>query len=91
MTPLFGGKHTALLHIDPEPPAVPCHKKGSQVLEPFGSAALDGWGDFGSQYNSGRDEDVVSEDDLPTLKKLLRPMLPKEVLIEEPEKSEHAL
>jgi hypothetical protein len=91
MTPLFGEKHTALLHIDPEPPAAPSHKKGSQVLEPFGSAALDGWGDFGSQYNSGRNVDAVSEDDLPTLKKLLRPTLPKEVSIEEPEKSEHAL
>jgi hypothetical protein len=61
MTPLFGGKHTALLHINPEPPAAPCRKKGSQVLEPFGSADLDEWGDFGSQYNSGRDEDAVSQ------------------------------
>lgn len=91
MTPLFGGKYTASLHIDPEPPAAPCHKKGSQVLEPFGLAALDEWGDFGSQYNSGRDEDTVSEDDLPTLKELLRPTLPKDVSIEEPEKSEHTL
>jgi hypothetical protein len=49
--------------------------------------ALDGWGDFDSQYNLGRDEDAVSKDNLPTLKELLG----KEVLIEEPEKSEHAL
>jgi hypothetical protein len=91
MTPLFSGKYAASLHIDPEPLAAPRHKKGSQVLEPFGGAALDGWGNFGSQYNLGRDEDTVSEDDLPTLKELLRPTLLKEVLMEEPEKSKHTL
>lgn len=41
--------------------------------------------------NSGRDQDVVSEDDLPTFEELLRLTLRKEVLIGEPKKAEHAL
>jgi len=81
---LFGRKHTTSPYIDYEPSAALRHKEGSQVL-------LDGWGDFGSQYNSGRDIDAVSEDDLPPLEEILRPTLRKEVLIDEPEKSKHAL
>lgn len=84
MKPLFGRKHTTSLHIDYEPSAALRHKEGSQVL-------LDGWGDFGPQYNSGRDMDAVSEDDLPPLEEILRPTSRKEVLIDEPEKSKHAL
>jgi hypothetical protein len=91
MTPLFGGKYTASMHIDPKPLAAPRHKKGSQVLKSFSVAALNGWGDFGSQHILGQDEDAVSEVDLPTLKELLRPTLHMEVLIEEPEKPMHAL
>jgi len=84
MKPLFGGKHAASLHIDPKHPAAPRHKNESQVL-------LDGWGDFGSQYNSGRDQDAVSEDDLPTVEELLCPTLRNEFSIEDPEDPEHVL
>jgi hypothetical protein len=51
MAPLYGRKYSASLHIDHEPPAAPRYKKGS--LESFSVVALDGWDDFGSQYNSG--------------------------------------
>lgn len=54
--------------------------KGSEVPESIDVTALDGWGDFGLQHNSGRDQDEVSEDNLPTLKELeelLRPTLRK--------------
>jgi hypothetical protein len=67
--------------------------KRSQILESVDVIAPDGWGDFGLQHNSGRDQDVVSEDDLPTLEELLRLTLRKKgkVLIGEPKKAEHAL
>ena len=52
MTPLFSRKYSTSLHIDHEPPAAPRYK-GSQVLESFGVPALDGWGDFRLQHNSG--------------------------------------
>jgi hypothetical protein len=52
------------------------YKKGSHSV---GVATLDGWGGFGSQRNSGRDQDAVSKDDLPTLEALLRPTLRKQV------------
>lgn len=84
MKPLFGSKQAAPLHIDPKHPAAPRYKNGSQVF-------LDGWGDFGSQYNSGRDQDAVSEDDLPTVEELLCPTLRKEISIEDPEDPKHAL
>jgi hypothetical protein len=84
MKPLFGSKQAALLHINPKHPATPRHKNGSQVFP-------DEWSDFGSQYNSGRDQDAVSEDDLPTVKELLCPTLRKEISIEDPEDPEHAL
>lgn len=53
---------------------MPHYKKGSQS---FGIAALDGWGDFGSVHNSGRDQDAVGEDDFPALEALLCPTLRK--------------
>lgn len=67
MKPLFGSKHTALLHIDPKHPAAPHHKG-----------------------RLGRDQDAVSEDDLPTLE-LLYPTLYKGISIEDPEDLEHGL
>jgi hypothetical protein len=91
MSPFFSSKCAASPHTDPAPPVVPCHMKGSQALDSVGVIALDEWGDFGSQYNLGRDQDAVSEDDWPTLEELLRPTLHKEVLIEEPKEPEHAL
>jgi hypothetical protein len=94
MAPLFGGKYTASPHIDPEPLVAPRHMKGSQVLESIDVTALDGWGDFGLQHNSGRDQDAVSEDDLPTfeeLEELLRPTLRKKGLIGEPKNPEYSL
>jgi hypothetical protein len=93
MTPLFSGKYTASPHIDPEPPVAPRYKKGSQVLESASSTVVDRRGDFGSQHDSGRDQDAVNEDedDLPTIKELLRRTLRKEDLIEEPEDRERTL
>jgi hypothetical protein len=94
MAPLFSRKYTASLHIDPEPLVAPRHMEGSPVLESIDVIALDGWGDFGLQHNLGRDQDAVSEDDLPTLEELeelLRPTLRKKVLIEAPKNSEYAL
>jgi hypothetical protein len=78
MTPLFGRKYSTSSHIDHEPSAAPRYK-GSQVLEPFGVPALDGWDDLGLQHNSGRDQDAVSEEDFPTLEALLHPTLRKKV------------
>jgi hypothetical protein len=89
MAPLFSGKYTASPHIDPEPLVAPRCMKGSEVLESIGVTALDGWGNFGLQHNSGRYQDAVNEDDLPTLEeleKLLRPTLRKKILIGEPKK-----
>jgi hypothetical protein len=79
MTPLFCRKYSTSLHIDHEPVAAPRYKKGSQVLESFSVPALDGWDDFGSEHNSGRDQDTISEDNFPTLEALLRPTLRKQV------------
>lgn len=78
--PLFTNKYTALRHA-----------KGSQVLKSAGVIALDECGDFGSERDFGQDQGAVSEDDLPTLEELLRPTLPKKVLIAEPKPPKHTL
>jgi hypothetical protein len=91
MTPLFSGKFTASLHIDPEPPIAPRCKKGSQVLESASTTAVDRGGDFGSQHDSGQDQDIVSDDDFPTVKDLLCRTLRKEDLMGEPKDREHVL
>jgi hypothetical protein len=69
------------LHINPEPPAAQCHKKGSQVLK---LTTLEEW-------EADRDEYIASKDGSPTLKALLRLLSRKEAFIEEPRKSANAL
>jgi len=58
MNPLFGGKRTALLYIDPKH-QVAALRKGTEVLESAGITARGGGGDFGLEDDSGQDENVT--------------------------------
>lgn len=78
--PSFRTKYTALSYLPLQPPGAPRHKKGSQVLEPARTTAVDTTRDFLSQHNSIQHQDMVDDDEVPTTEELLRPTLCKQVL-----------
>jgi len=89
-TSSFSSKYTASPYIDPKRSVAPPYQKGRQVLNSASTTAIDRGGDFGSQHDLGRNQDIVDEDDFPTVKELVRCTLRKEDLIEEPKDREHA-